>query len=242
MIVRLHWAVSSRVQAATTRRYAGGASRAPFDDFNLALHVDDDPVAVAANRQRLERLLALPHPIAWPQQVHGIAVVDAACARDCQADAVYSETPGEVCAVLTADCLPLLLARRDGGAVAAVHAGWRGLADGVIEAAVRRFACPGDALQVWLGAAIGPTAFVVGEEVRQTFLHHDAAAAAAFQPQRPGYYHADLYHLARLRLRACGVQEVAGGGECTYRQSADYFSFRREPRTGRQASLIWIAT
>ncbi len=242
MIVQPLWMAPPGVQAATTRRHGGGQSRPPFDDFNLAMHVDDDPVAVAANRQRLEHHLGLAQPIAWPQQVHGVEVVDAVGARGCQADAVYSESPGQVCAVLTADCLPVLLARRDGGAVAAVHAGWRGLADGVIEAAVRRFSRPGAELQAWLGAAIGPDSFEVGEDVRQAFLHHDAAADAAFRRHRPGHYLADLYHLARLRLRACGVQQIDGGGECTYRQSQDYFSFRREPRTGRQASLIWIAT
>ncbi len=242
MISVVDWPSPPGVRACSTRRHAQGASRPPFDDFNLATHVGDDPSAVAANRLRLEQELGLSQGIAWLQQVHGVVVAEAAAAPDCAADAVYSETPGAVCAVLTADCLPVLVARQDGRAVAAIHAGWRGLADGVIEAAIDRFQVPGVQLQAWLGAAIGPAVFEVGAEVRRAFVDRAPEAAQAFVPTREGHYRADLYQLARLRLRSRGVRAVYGGRACTYSQAADYFSFRREPRTGRQASLIWIAS
>ena len=177
MIVQPLWMAPPGVQAATTRRHGGGQSRPPFDDFNLAMHVDDDPVAVAANRQRLEHHLGLAQPIAWPQQVHGIEVVDAVGARGCQADAVYSESPGQVCAVLTADCLPVLLARRDGGAVAAVHAGWRGLADGVIEAAEAH----GD--QFLFGVQWHPERILEQSRPAQCLFQAFVEASAAWEPR-----------------------------------------------------------
>lgn len=210
--------------------------------MNPADHVGDDPEAVAANRARLQQRLALPARPAWLQQVHGITVVDAAAASGTpQADAAYACRPGVVCAVLTADCLPLLLCDRDGECVAAIHAGWRGLAAGVIEQAVQALPRPGAALLAWLGPAISPAAYRVGDEVRDTFMAHDRRAAAAFTAAAAAGWHADLYRLARQRLEDCGVTAVSGGGYCSYGEPGRFFSYRRDGACGRMASLIWLS-
>jgi len=169
-----------------------------------------------------------------------VAAADASTGASCTADAAMATRAGEVCAVMTADCLPVLLCDRQGTRVAAVHAGWRGLAAGVVEAAVRRLAVPHDELLCWLGPAIGPRAFEVGPEVRALFLAGDASTASAFAPSPQGKWRADLYALARTRLRACGVRRVFGGGWCTHSDGRRFFSFRRDGVTGRMASLIWI--
>ena len=234
------WPAPPRVRACTSTR-SGGHSSAPYAGFNLGDHVGDDPAAVAANRRLLAAELELPAQPRWLRQVHGCAVLDAAAeGADCTADAVLARGPGRVCAVLTADCLPLLLCDRAGTRVAAVHAGWRGLAAGVIEAAVERLGRPPSELLAWLGPAIGPDAFEVGPEVRAAFVRSDPAAADAFVPVRPGHWLADIYRLARLRLAALGVGLVSGGDYCTVSDPERFYSFRRDGVTGRMASLIWL--
>jgi hypothetical protein len=235
------WPAPASVHAVTTTRQ-GGVSQGAFSSMNPADHVGDDPEAVAANRARLQQLLALPAGPVWLQQVHGTKVVDAASASGTpQADAAYTCNPGVVCAVLTADCLPLLLCDRTGACVAAVHAGWRGLAAGVIEQAVRALHRPGVDLLAWLGPAISPGAYRVGDEVRDTFMTHDRRAAAAFTAAAGGGWQADLYRLARQRLADCGVMDVYGGGHCSYGEAGRFFSYRRDGACGRMATLIWLS-
>jgi polyphenol oxidase len=235
------WPAAPAVRAWVTTR-AGGVSRGPYASLNLGDHVGDDPRAVASNRARLVRTLGLPAEPLWLTQVHGTAVVaGGGCASFAEADASHAATPGVVCAVLTADCLPVLLCDRRGTRVAAVHAGWRGLRDGVVERAVQALATDGAELLAWLGPAIGPQAFEVGEEVRAGFVAHDAGAAAAFRPSPRGRWLADLCALARRRLAACGVTAIYGGHWCTYGDAQRFYSYRREGTTGRMASLIWLA-
>jgi YfiH family protein len=208
--------------------------------LNLADHVGDDAACVARNRALLERECGLPDEPFWLSQVHGCSVVSAQGASPgCQADAVYSDQPGVVCAVLTADCLPLLITDRQGKQVCAVHAGWRGLAAGVIENALQRFRSPAQELLVWLGPAIGPAAFEVGDEVRECFLSYRQEAAQLFTFTRPGHWLADIYALARMRLNDAGVMFVSGGDCCTYSQESLFFSYRRDGKTGRMAAMIW---
>jgi len=234
------WPAPARVRALISTRN-GGVSAAPFDTLNLATHVGDDPAAVARNRERLRRRARLPAEPHWLEQVHGCAVadLDGSAAPRC-ADASVTSTPGEVCAVLTADCLPVLLCNREGTRVAAAHAGWRGLAGGVIEATVDAVGAEGRSVLAWLGPAIGPAAFEVGDEVRAAFVAHDPDAATAFVPNGHGRWLADIYRLARRRLDARGVGFVGGGGYCTITEADRFFSYRRDGHTGRMASLIWI--
>ncbi len=234
------WPAPTNVRAFSTTR-AGGVSRGAYASFNLGDHVGDDPAAVGRNRELLRTALALPAEPVWLRQVHGTQVINAA--RDgahAEADGAWSAQPGVVCAVLTADCLPVLLCDRTGTKVAAVHAGWRGLAAGVIEQGVRALGVTPDELLVWLGPAIGPRAFEVGPEVRTAFMKHDPVAAGAFVPSRDGRFLADLYALARLRLSALGVTRISGGGFCTFTDRDRFFSFRRDGSCGRMASLIWL--
>jgi polyphenol oxidase len=235
------WPAPANVRVAVTTR-TGGASHAPYDTFNLATHVGDDPAAVRENRTRLRTALALPAEPVWLKQVHGVAVVDAAQGGvEPEADGAFATQSGAVCAVLTADCLPVLLCNRVGTKVAALHAGWRGLAGGVIEAGVEALSVPGGELLAWLGPAIGPGAFEVGPEVRTAFIQHDAQAAQAFRVAREDKYLADIYLLARLRLQRLGVAAVHGGGFSTVAERSRFFSYRRDGATGRMASLIWLA-
>lgn len=235
------WLAPENVRARVTTR-AGGVSRAPYDSFNLAAHVGDDPQAVAANRARLRAALLLPAEPAWLTQVHGVSVVDATLAAgQPQADGAFTTAPGVVCAVLTADCLPVLLCDRAGTRVAALHAGWRGLAGGVIEAGIKALGVAGGELLAWLGPAIGPQAFEVGAEVRATFVAHDPAAGSAFRSKGDGKFLADIYLLARQRLAGLGVTAVYGGGLCTVADRDRFYSYRRDGATGRMASLVWLA-
>jgi len=235
------WPAPDSIHALSTLR-GGGVSHAPYASLNLAGHVGDDPQAVRENRERLHRAAVLPAIPRWLTQVHGTSVAEIDRMIDgTEADATWTAMPGVICAVLTADCLPVLLCDVDGTRVAAVHAGWRGLAAGVIEAAVAALSVPGRRLLAWLGPAIGPTAFEVGSEVRAQFVSADVAAADAFRPSRDDRCYADLYTLARLRLAACGVVAVSGGEWCTYRESERFFSYRRDGQTGRMATLIWRA-
>jgi YfiH family protein len=292
------WPAPATVRALSTLR-GGGVSVPPYASLNLGGHVGDDGSAVAENRRALREAAELPAEPAWLNQVHGIDVRDLdstapigraspvgprgaghaglACAADAPvnthapvtADAAVTRQPGRVCAILTADCLPVLLASESGDRVGAAHAGWRGLAAGVIEATVAALGSPPGELLAWLGPAIGPRHFEVGSEVREEFLRaaeaphagvrrggagaamgpadpagsgdtHRASVEAAFVPNARGRYLADLYALARLRLARAGVHRVFGGGECTYADGARYFSHRRDGTTGRQATLIWL--
>lgn len=232
------WPAPARVKACVTTR-SGGVSVAPFDSFNLGEHVADDLLSVQKNRQRLVSLLGCKP--AWLQQVHGTAVVEACPTRLLEADASWSREPGVACAVMTADCLPALFCDRAGTRVAAAHAGWRGLAAGVLETTLEKLAVPADQVLVWLGPAIGPQAFEVGAEVREAFVDQHAQSAQAFQPSvNSGKFMADIYQLARVRLAACGVTAVYGGDFCTFNDPR-FFSYRRSAQTGRFASLIWLA-
>jgi YfiH family protein len=232
------WPAPSRVKCAMTTR-GGGVSGAPWASFNLGDHVGDDPAHVAANRARLQRIL--PAEPVWLRQVHSARVVEFGHEANPQADAVFARRPGQVCAVLTADCLPVLFCDRAGSVVAAAHAGWRGLADGVLEATVAAMQVPAGEILAWLGAAIGPQAFEVGDEVRQTFVSRHPDAAAAFAPHAPGKWLADIYRLARIRLQHMGVQAIYGGGRCTFNEPDVFYSYRRDGVTGRMASLVWLA-
>lgn len=236
------WPLPAGVHALITTR-AGGVSQAPYASLNLGDHVGDDPAAVAANRQRLRQALVGADEPVWLEQVHGTRVIDAALARTGakpeQADAAFARQPGACCVVMTADCLPVLFCDVTGRVVAAAHAGWRGLCAGVLEQTVAAMAVPAQTLLAYLGPAIGPQAFVVGDEVRAAFVARDAGASAAFSAQASRKWLADIYHLARLRLSACGVDRIFGGAWCTVDDAARFFSYRRDGRTGRMASLIW---
>ncbi|GLR08472.1 laccase domain protein [Mixta theicola] len=220
---------------------AGGVSEAPWDSLNLGYHVGDLPTAVQANRQRLVEIAGLPAMPYWLEQVHGTEVIrlDGRKPATHRADAVWSNQTGTVCAVMTADCLPVLFCSFDGKEVAAAHAGWRGLSAGVLENTLSQFSAPPQEIHAWLGPAIGPEAFEIGPEVRAAFMAHDPAAADAFRPAGDKFY-ADLWLLARQRLIAQGVTSVSGGGRCTWHDSAHFFSWRRSGTTGRMASLIWL--
>jgi YfiH family protein len=233
------WTVAPRVRAAMTTR-AGGVSTGAYASFNLATHVGDDPAAVAENRRRLRNALGLPAEPAWLEQVHGTGVAVLPAAAQAPADAAVTFTRGVVCAVLVADCLPVFLAGRAGDRVGIAHAGWRGLAAGILEATIAALACPPGELVAWLGPSIGPRAFEVGAEVRDAFTAQDAGAAAAFHPGRAGRWLADLPGLARRRLAAAGVTAVSGGDLCTHGDAARFYSFRRDGVTGRLAALAWL--
>jgi polyphenol oxidase len=239
-VLHADWPAPAAVRALQTRR-GGGVSSGAFASLNLGDHVGDDPLAVAANRRRLGAALQLPAEPQWLDQVHGTRVVALPDASSHpQADACWAVRPGVVCAVLTADCLPVLLCADDGSAVAAAHAGWRGLAAGVLEATVAALPAPPGRCLAWFGAAIGPAAFEVGPEVRAALIAADAGCAPAFTRGREDRWHADLYALARRRLLRAGVGAVYGGGLCTAGDAAAWFSHRRDGRSGRMASLIWI--
>ncbi len=239
-LIEPDWEAPPGVRAAFTLR-TGGVSAPPYDSFNCATHVGDEPQAVERNRARLRERLALPREPAWLEQVHGRRVVEIGEGGGPTeaADAAVTGEAGRVCVVQVADCLPVLLAARDGSAVGAAHAGWRGLAAGVLESALRALGvAPGEVL-AWLGPAIGPRHYEVGAEVRAAFTGPDPAAAAAFTANARGRWQCDLYALARQRLAALGVARVSGGQWCTYADSARFFSFRRDGRCGRMAALIW---
>jgi YfiH family protein len=233
------------VHAAVTTRRLVGVSQAPFDAFNVGAHCGDDPAAVAANRAALMRLLNLPGEPRWLRQVHGTTVmkfdtIGLAGTPAPGADASTAHEPGVVLAVLTADCLPLLVCAEDGSEIAAIHAGWRGLAAGAIERCIESLHAPREKLLVWLGPAIGACSYEIGAEVREAFVAQSKGNAEAFVPTRPGHWHCDLYVLARRRLAALGLTRVYGGGFDTYVDTR-FYSYRRAARTGRFASLIWIA-
>jgi len=239
-LLDLDWRLPTGVHAAFTTRL-GGVSSSPWDSFNLATHVGDDPARVEANRTRLKSLLSLPAEPAWLSQVHGTVVAD----LDSQpqgvivADAAVARVPGRVCVVMVADCLPVLFASRDGKRIAAAHAGWRGLASGVLENAVKALGVAGEELTAWLGPAISQEHFEVGDEVREVFLESDRIANSRFKLNARGRWQADLAGLARLRLASIGLTDVHGGNCCTYADRERFYSHRRDGKGGRMAALIW---
>lgn len=242
--IRPDWPAPANVHALSTTRL-GGISHAPYASLNLGSHVGDDIGHVTTNRTRLQTCAQLPSAPRWLRQVHGTRCVDAGVSQQEEeaeeADASFSHRTGIVCAVMTADCLPLLLCDRDGTRIAAVHAGWRGLLDGVIESTLAALSCPGHRLLAWLGPAIGPLAFEVGSEVRDAFVAEDSTQTAAFRPYTPtGKWLCDLYGLARHRLQRADVTAIYGGDRCTVTEQETFFSYRREGTTGRMASLIWL--
>jgi YfiH family protein len=234
------WPVPAGVRAVMTAR-RGGVSVGTYASLNLATHVGDDGPAVTANRHRLRHALGLPAEPAWLEQVHGNSVAVLERPHAGPADAAVTFSHGRVCAVLVADCLPVLLASRAGDRVGVAHAGWRGLAGGVVEATVASLDCEPAQLVAWLGPAIGPGAFEVGHEVREAFIERDPGATDVFRPGRAGRFLADLPGLARRRLAAAGVTEVHGGSLCTYSDPARFYSYRRDGATGRMAALAWLA-
>lgn len=244
-LLRPDWALPAGVGALVTSR-AGGASLPPYASFNLGSHVGDDPAAVEANRARLHAAIGA-EPL-WLDQVHGCAVAEADHAVGVPAaDAAVARSARRACAVLTADCLPVLFCDDAGSVVAAAHAGWRGLASGVLEETVKAMNVDPGRILAWLGPAIGPDSFEVGPEVREAFVARHPMAGIAFRPAFPGTldetprkWLADIYMLARIRLAAIGVERVHGGGACTFKDSRRFFSYRRDGRTGRMASLIWF--
>ncbi len=238
-VLRPDWPAPATVHAAATLR-TGGVSKGPYQGLNLRAGMGDSPSHVSRNQALLSEALALPTEPVWLKQVHGVAVVELPTSDSAPtADASFSTEVDQVCAVQTADCLPVLFCDRAGSWVAAAHAGWRGLCSGVLEATIKTHpGRPGDIL-AWLGPAIGPGAFEVGPEVRAAFCQHDPQAAQAFRPGEADRWFADLYELARQRLQAAGVTAIYGGGLCTYSDPARFFSYRRDRETGRQASLIW---
>ena len=265
-VIEPRWPAPARVRAAFPLR-GGGVSAAPYDSLNLGVHVGDELAAVRENRRLVRERLGLPGEPVWLQQVHGVGVLEvgagdaravgpalggaasgrvlagAAGSDDVaqpEADAAVTRTAGRVCAIQVADCMPVLFAARDGSAVGAAHAGWRGLAGGVLEQTIAKLGVPAAQLLAWLGPTISQKNFEVGEDVRRAFTKDDAGAASAFEANSRGRWQCDLYALARRRLAALGVSDVSGGGWCTYDDASRFFSFRRDGQCGRMAALIWM--
>lgn len=241
-LLGFEWKLPPGVRAAFTTRL-GGVSAGAWDSFNVATHVNDAPAHVAANRARLRQLLHLQAEPAWLNQVHGVAVsnLDAGplAATPVTADAAVTSLGAHACVVMVADCLPVLFTTRDGSRIGAAHAGWRGLASGVLEATVSALAAEGPELRVWLGPCISREHFEVGEEVREEFVNQDAGASECFTRNARGRWQADLAGLAKRRLAKLGVTDVSGGGWCTFADRERFYSHRRDGKGGRMAALIW---
>lgn len=240
------WPAPVGVHALTTLRGPAGYSEEPFDRLNLGARCGDQDESVRASRELLRAQAALPTAPRWLHQVHGTAVhrFDAGASNthvEPQTDAAVTATPGQVLAILTADCLPVAFAAADGSEVAIAHAGWRGLCDGVLEATLQAMDAAPANIMAWLGPAAGPQRYEVGDDVRDAFIVRDRGAEQAFRATRPGHWLCDLYQLARQRLRAQGVRRIHGGEYCTISDAERFFSHRRDGRCGRMASLIWIA-
>lgn len=236
-----NWLVPSGVRAVTTTREAPGEVSESAYGFNVGTHCGDDPAAVARNRARLVETLSLPGEPCWLRQVHGTCVVVGPCHEEPEADAAVTRSPGVVLAIQTADCLPVLLCADDGAEIAAAHAGWRGLAAGVLENTLGAMRSPRANIMAWLGPAIAAQSYEVGDEVRDAFLAHDPASASGFVATRPGHWTCDLYQLARQRLRAAGITRIHGGDFDTF-TDLRLHSYRRDgAQSGRMASLIWVA-
>lgn len=238
--IRPGWPAPSRVHALTTLR-CGGYSRDPYAGFNLAAHTGDDADAVSRNRQLLRDRLQLPSEPVWLSQVHGRSMLQAdTVGIDAEADGSWCDSAATVCAVLTADCLPLLICDRAGSRVAAIHAGWRGLHRGIISAAVETLSTPARDLLVWFGPAIGADVFEVGQDVYEAFVRKNPVNSSAFRPRDATHWLCDIYALARIELQALGVESVYGGDFCTWSDPDRFYSYRRDGITGRMASLIWL--
>jgi len=238
--LRPDWPAPANVRAASTFR-TGGVSHRPYDDLNLAVHVGDAPEAVAENRRILRAALHLPAEPFWLEQVHSDTVVEANVVSQIpRADGSVARTSGTVCAVLTADCLPVLFCSRDGDRVAVAHAGWRGLGAGILDNTVGSLGLPGNELIAWLGPAIGQNAFEVGDDVRIAILARDAGAAHAFRANSRGRWQCDLVEIARRNLAQLGVRDIHGGEYCTHADEERFFSYRRDGKCGRMATLIWL--
>ncbi|HDY84662.1 hypothetical protein LCGC14_0661110 [marine sediment metagenome] len=236
------WPAPECIKALSTTRL-GGSSLPPYDGFNLGTHVGDEPNTVIKNRDYLVELAQLPESPRWLNQIHGTQVINSNdWLLNMDADAIISQQNNHICTIMTADCLPLLLCNKQGDTVAAIHAGWRGLAAGIIEKTIAEFHCDPQDILVWLGPAIGPTQFEVGPDVYHTFTQHSAQAIQAFQQTDATHYLADIYLLARQRLITLGVNAVFGGNLCTASDSQHFFSYRRDNVTGRMASMIWISS
>jgi hypothetical protein len=232
------WPAPAGVRTWQTTRH-GGVSRNAYASLNLALHVGDETQAVATNRRQLRTTVGLPSEPSWLEQVHGHRVLDLDRGETGPADGAVTSRAGQVLAVMTADCLPVLLASKDGRRVGVAHAGWRGLASGVLQAAIDAFECEAAEILAWLGPAIGPSAFEVGGEVRENFVAIDPDSAVAFEPNDRGRWQADLHHLGRRALGNAGVMHIYGKSACTFNDARRFFSHRREAPCGRMASLIW---
>jgi purine-nucleoside/S-methyl-5'-thioadenosine phosphorylase / adenosine deaminase len=239
-LLHADWPAPPGVTAFTTLRGPAGDSIAPFDRFNLGLRSGGDADVVLANRLMLERALELPSPPRWLRQVHGTTVAIEPGFDEPEADAAVTRAPGTTLAILTADCLPVVFAADDGSEVAAAHAGWRGLAAGVLEATVAAMQASPDRIVAWLGPAAGPQAYELGAEVFAAFVEGDARCTDAFVATRPGHWRVDLSALARRRLATVGVTRVSGGGVCTISDPKRFYSHRRDQQTGRMATLVWI--
>ncbi len=241
-IIQPNWPSPTRIRAFCTTRL-GGVSKAPFDSFNLATSTEDDITNVQKNRALLQQILQLPSEPVWIKQTHSVIAVPAdSVARGVNADASFTDKPNVVCAVMTADCLPVLVCDQNASWVAAIHAGWRGLATGVIERTIEKIPVARENLLIWLGPAIGPSAFEVGADVFDLFAQHDEKACLAFKPIANNKWLGDMYALARQRLDDCGIKADAiyGGDLCTYTDKERFYSYRRDGKTGRMVSLIWI--
>ncbi len=237
-----NWDTPHGVKVFSTTRQ-GGVSLPPYDSFNLGDHVGDDKTAVQNNRLLLTEQLGLPQFPLFLTQTHSTRVIQLPYAGDdTKADAVYTREKNQVCLVMTADCLPVLFCTRQGDEVAAAHAGWRGLCDGILEQTISYFQASPTEMMAWFAPAIGPTAFQVGQEVVDQFVALDPNALSAFTPDpvNNGKYYGNLYQLATQRLQKLGITHIYGGEHCTYRQAEDFFSYRRDGQTGRMASLIWF--
>jgi len=240
------WPAPPGVRALTTLRCGLGVSRAPFDAFNLGVRCGDDVDAVIENRRELASALQLPSAPRWLRQVHGVEVAVEprpvyGDGDEPEADASVTTTPGTVLAILSADCLPVVLAASDGSEIAVAHAGWRGLADGVLEATVATMSTPSADVLAWLGPCAGAQAYEIGRDVFDAFVSRDGRAAACFVATRDGHWKVDLYALARQRLADAGIamEHIHGGGLCTISDRSRFFSHRRDQRTGRIATLVW---
>ncbi|PHM44600.1 Laccase domain protein YfiH [Xenorhabdus mauleonii] len=238
------WPQPENVGACSSTRM-GGASLPPYDSLNLGSHVGDEPECVERNRKLLVEYAQLPQQPIWLEQVHGTRVVtlNGQPLENNQADAVYTNTPGQVCAVMTADCLPVLFCSISGDEVAAAHAGWRGLCAGVLENTVSQFNAKPQMIRAWLGPAIGPENFEVGSEVRAAFIATNSDLEQAFTPcgdKNGDKYLANIYLLARLKLQSLGITDIFGGTACTVAEENTFFSYRRDGDTGRMATLIWL--
>ncbi|QIL21406.1 peptidoglycan editing factor PgeF [Thermomonas sp. HDW16] len=237
------WPAPPGVRALTTTRYGLGVSAAPFDTFNLGLRSGDEIEAALENRRQLEVALGLPSAPRWLKQVHGVDVVIEPDFDEPEADAAVTSETGKVLAILTADCLPVVFAARDGSEIAAAHAGWPGLSTGMLEATLAAMRAPAAQLQAWIGPAAGPQRYEIGDEVRERFMAHDKRAAMAFVATRPGHWWVDMFAIARMRMADAGIdpQHIHGGGVCTISDSLRFFSHRRDQRTGRMATLVWMS-